>query len=130
MREPRPERRRWESYQLQCVPRCIVSVAHFLERRNESDVPQYAPVRKEPTVLLHVPYLSSQQNWRLGANILVANSHFTALRLDQTVETAQKSGLAGPTFADQRYRFPRRNVDADVIERHHPSESVGDIPRS
>jgi hypothetical protein len=130
MREPRPKRRRGESYQLQCVPRCIVSVAHFLERRNESDVPQYAPVRKEATVLLHVPYLPSQQNWRLGANILVANSHFTALRLDQAIEAAQKSGLAGSTFADQRYRFPRRNVDTDVIERLHPPEPVGHIPRS
>jgi hypothetical protein len=50
-------------------------------------------VRKEPTVLLHVPYLSSQQNWRLVANVLLANSHFTALRLDQSIETAQKSGF-------------------------------------
>ena len=85
---------------------------------------------EEPTVLLHVPYLSSQQNWRLVANILLANSHFTALRLDQSIEAAQKSGFPGPTFADQRYRFPRRNVDADVIERDHRPEPVGDIPRS
>jgi hypothetical protein len=130
MREPRPERRRWKSYELECVPRCIASVAHFLERRNESDIPQYAPVREEPTMLLHVPYLSSQQNWRLVANILLSNSHFTALRLDQSIETAQKSALAGPTFADQRYRFPRRNVDADIIQRHHLPEPVGHIPRS
>jgi hypothetical protein len=88
MGEPRPERRRGESHQLQCVPRCIVSVAHFLERRHESDIPQYPPVREEPTVLLHVPYLSSQKNRRLVANILLANSHFTALRLDQSIETA------------------------------------------
>jgi hypothetical protein len=81
-------------------------------------------------VLLHVPYLSSQKNRRLVANILLANSHFTALRLDQSIETAQKSGFPGPTLSDQRYRFPRRNVDADAIERDHRPEPVGDISRS
>jgi hypothetical protein len=63
-------------------------------------------------------------------NVLVANSHFPALRLDQPIEAAQKSGFAGPAFADQRYRLPRRNVDTDVVERDHAPEPVGDIPRS
>jgi hypothetical protein len=74
---------------------CSLSgVAHFLERWDESNIPQDAPMREEPAVLLHVAYLSSQQYWMLRANIFVANPHLSALRLDQAIETAKKRGFA------------------------------------
>jgi len=130
MREPRTKRPRGKSHELQCVPRRIVSVAHLLERRNEGDISQYSPVGQEATVLLDVAHLSSQRNRRLGTNIRIADSHFAALRLHESIEAAQQCGFAGPTLSDQRDRFARRNVDVDIIERDHAPESVGDIPRS
>jgi hypothetical protein len=46
-------------------------------------------VRQESAVLLYVANFSSEENRGLGANIFVADSHLTALRLNQTIETAQ-----------------------------------------
>jgi hypothetical protein len=51
-------------------------------------------VGQKSAVLLHVAYLSSQQNGGLRANILLANPHFAALRLDEAIETAEKRGLS------------------------------------
>jgi len=56
-------------------------------------------MREEPAVLLHVAHLSAQENWGLGANVLLSHSHFTTLRLDQAIETAEKRGFARPAFS-------------------------------
>jgi hypothetical protein len=87
-------------------------------------------VREQSAVLLDVAYFSPQQNRVLDTNILVANSHFAALWLDQAIETAEKRGFTGSTFSHQRHSLPRRDVDADIVERDHRPEPVGDIPRS
>jgi hypothetical protein len=80
-------------------------------------------------VLLYVPYLSSKQNRRLCANILLTNADFAAFRLDQAVETTQERGFAGSTFSDERYGLAGGNVDAHIVERDHFSEVMRDIPR-
>jgi hypothetical protein len=87
-------------------------------------------VRQQAAMLLYVAYFSPQQHRMLGTNILVANSHFAALWLDQAIETAEKRGFTGPTFSHQCHGLPRRDVDADVVERHEHPEPVGHIPRS
>jgi hypothetical protein len=87
-------------------------------------------VGQESAVLLHVAYLSSKQNWRLGANIHLADPYLTALRFDQAVEAAKKCGFARPTLSDEGDGFSSRNVDADIVERDHASESMGDVSRS
>jgi len=130
MREPRAERRCGKSHQLQCVPRCISGVAHSLQHRNEGDIPQYPPVGQEAAVLLHVAYLSSKQNRELSTSILLPNSHLTMFRLDQAIEAAKKCGFARPTLSDEGYGFSSRNVDADIVERDHVPESMGDVSRS
>jgi hypothetical protein len=86
-------------------------------------------VRQQSAVLLHVPYLSSKQDGRLGANILPINAYFATVRLDQAVETTQERGFAGSTFSDERYGLAGGNVDAHIVERDHTSEVMRDIPR-
>jgi hypothetical protein len=51
-------------------------------------------VGQKAAVLLHIAHLSSKQNRGLGTNIPLPNSHLTAFRLDQPIETAQKRGFA------------------------------------
>jgi hypothetical protein len=51
-------------------------------------------VGQEAAVLLHVAHLSSKKNRELSTNITLPNSHLTAFRLDQPIETAKKRGFA------------------------------------
>jgi hypothetical protein len=81
-------------------------------------------------VLLHVADLPSEQNRLLLTNVFRPNLHFTALRLDQAIETAEQRGFPRPAFSDQRYSGPGRNINADIVERDHVPEPVGDISRS
>jgi hypothetical protein len=87
-------------------------------------------VREEPAVLLHVAHFSAKENWRLGADILLSHSHFSTLRLDQAIETAQKRRFSRPAFSDQSYCLPLWNLDTHIVERHHGSKPVRNIPRS
>jgi hypothetical protein len=87
-------------------------------------------MREESAVLLHVAHLPAKENWRLGADILLSHPHFTTLRLDQAIETAEKRRFSRPAFSDQSYCLPRGNLDAHIVERHHGSKPVRDIPRS
>ena len=80
-------------------------------------------------MLLHVTHLPAKENWRLGANVVLSYSHFTTLRLDQAIETAEKCCFAGPAFSHSRDGFASRNVDAHVVERYHTPEAMRDIPR-
>jgi hypothetical protein len=79
-------------------------------------------VRQQSAVLLHVPYLSSKQDGRLGANILLINANFATVRLNQAVKTTQERGFAGSTFSNQCYGLAGGNVDAHIVERDHTSE--------
>jgi hypothetical protein len=86
-------------------------------------------MREESAVLLHVTHLSAKENRRLGANVLLSHSHFTTLRLDQAIETAEKGGFSRAAFTDQRYGFPHWNVDTHIVEGYHTPEAMRDIPR-
>jgi len=97
------------------------------ERRDESDIPQHPPVRQEAAVLLHVAYPPSQQDYRLGSNIILAHFHLAPLRLDQAIETAKERGFARPAFSHQRYGMTSRNVDAHIVERDNAPEVMRDI---
>jgi hypothetical protein len=112
------------------MPRCVSGVAHVLQRRNERDIPQHPPVWKESAVLLHVSYLPSQKDGRLGANVFLADSHFAALRLDQAIETAEKRGFARSAFSDKSDGLARRYVDAHIVERNDAPEVMRDVSRS
>jgi hypothetical protein len=58
----------------------------MLEDRNKRNVPQYAPVRKESTVLLHISDSATESDRIFIVHIAGSNSHFAAVRLDEAVE--------------------------------------------
>ena len=78
-------------------------------------------------MLLHVSDSATQQHRRLCSNILVADYHLTALRLDEPVEAAKERGLSGAAFADERGCAPRGNVDAYIVEGNDVAETMRDV---
>jgi hypothetical protein len=87
-------------------------------------------VWKKSAMLLHIPDSPPEQHYGLSADILLVHNHFAALRLDESIETAEQRGLARSAFSDQRYGVSRWNVDANVVERDDAPEVMRDIPRS
>jgi hypothetical protein len=81
-------------------------------------------VRQKSTVLLDVSNSPAQQHSGLCANIFVADHDLSALRLDQSIEAAEKRSLAGSALADERNRASGWNIDAHVIERDYRSVAV------
>jgi hypothetical protein len=84
-------------------------------------------VRQQASVLLHVSYTSAQLYGIIVAHISSCDSHFTAVRLDETVETAEQCRLTRAAFAYECDSSSGRNVDAYIVEREHRSEMVADV---
>jgi hypothetical protein len=86
-------------------------------------------MRQQPSMLLYVSDSSTQQHGGLGPNILVSDSDFSTLRLDEPVEAAKERRLARSALADERDRTACRNFDAYVVEGDDIAKTMCDIAR-
>jgi hypothetical protein len=81
-------------------------------------------VRQKPAVLLDVSDSPAQQHSGLCANISVADHDLSALRLNESVEAAEKRCLSGPALAHERNGASGWHIDADIIERDYGPEAM------
>ena len=96
------EPRRRKPDELQCMECRICRIGHLLKHRYESNISKHSPVRQKPAVLLDVSNSPAQQHSGLRANIFVPDDNLSALRLNESVEAAEKRSFAGAALADER----------------------------
>src|SRR5512146_1098219 len=95
--------------------------------QNERDVGGDGPMRKEPSVLLHVSDLPPEQDGVESLYVLVAELYYPGVRLDHAVEAAEKRRLAGSALSDQCGERTCCCLECNVIERSDFAVMVRDV---
>jgi len=106
---------RIETYQLQSSCRQFARIGHLTQPGDQLDISLNLPVRKQASILGHIPEPPAQRNGIEPCCIHPFYQDASTVWLDQTIETPKQSCLTRSALPNQRDTFAPYHADRYIL---------------